>query len=320
MRLPRLLAAFALLIASCAAPLSAPSPTAVPTAAVAPTATVATATAAHYPVTVTDDRGKALTLSHAPTRIVSLAPSATEIVFALGMGDRLVAVDDFSDFPAGAKALPHIGGIRTSPDTVVSYSPDLILAITSGDLPAQLDGLGEPLFVFDANDIDGVYRDIEAVGTLLDRETAAMSVVAEMRARIDAVAEKARGASTRPRVLHEVDSTDPSQIFAAGPHNFIDSMITIAGGVNIAAGAPVKWPKLSPEQIVAADPQVIVLGDAAYGATPAIVAARPGWAGITAVRRGAIYPIDQDIVSRPGPRLVQGFEAYIRLIHPELFR
>ncbi len=309
MRILRLLAASALLLVSCAAPLSAPSP-----------APATPASTGHYPLTVHDDRGKALTLTHAPRRIVSLAPSATEIVFALGMGDRLVAVDDFSDFPPAAKTLPHVGGIRTSPDTVVSYSPDLILAITSGDLPAQLDQIGEPLFVFDPNDIDGVYRDIAAVGTLLDRDAAAQHVIADMRARIDAVAEKAKAAKTRPRVLHEVDSTDPSQIFVAGPHNFIDSMITIAGGVNVAAGAPVKWPKLSPEQIVAGDPQVIVLGDAAYGVTPASVAARPGWSGITAVRRGAVYPIDQNIVSRPGPRLVEGFEAYIRLLHPELFR
>lgn len=308
MRALRLLAIAALVLVACGRPAAAPSPT-----------PVLTASPAHYPVTVTDDRGKALTLAHAPRRVVSLAPSATEIVFALGAGDRLVAVDDFSDFPDQAKTLPHVGGVRASPDKIVSYSPDLILAIASGDLPTQLDTLGEPLFVFDANDIDGVYRDIDAVGRLLDREDAAARLVARMRSRIDAVGEKARAATTRPRVLHEVDSTDPSQVFVAGPHNFIDSMITIAGGVNVAADAPVKWPKLSPEQIVAHDPEVIVLGDAAYGATAAIVAARPGWGTITAVRRGAIYPIDEDIVSRPGPRIVEGFEAYIRLIHPELF-
>src|SRR3989475_5222919 len=167
------------------------------------------ASAAPYPRTVTDDRGKALTLKAAPARIVSFAPSATEIVFALGAGDRIVATDDFSDFPPEAKALPKLGGIRTSPEKIVALAPDLILAISSGNLPAQLDSLGQPLFIFDANDLEGVYADILAVGKLLDREQRARELVADMRARIDAVGTKAKQATTKPRVLHEVDSTDP---------------------------------------------------------------------------------------------------------------
>jgi len=280
----------------------------------------ATTAPAHYPVTVSDDRGKTLTLSAAPHRIVSMAGSATEIVFALGAADQLVAVDNFSDYPAGAAALPHIGGFRTSPETVISYGPDLILAITGGDLSTQLETLKQPLFVFDPTDIEGVYRNIQAVGAMLDRTAAAQRLVAEMRARIDAVAAKAQTATTKPRVLHEVDSTNPAQLYVAGPRNFIDSMITISGGVNVAADAAVKFPKLTPEQVVARDPEVIVLADARFGATPEQVRARPGWSVISAVRHNAIYPIDDDLVSRPGPRLVQGFEAYVRLIHPELFK
>jgi cobalamin transport system substrate-binding protein len=317
MRLLRLFALLALLVSGCTAPAAAPAASAPPTSS-APAAT-ASPIRSHYPITVTDDRGKALTLDHAPRRIVSLAPSATEIVFALGAEASLVALDDFSTYPAAAKGLPHIGGFRTDPEKVVSYSPDLVLTITGGNVPAQLDALGLPLFIFDESDIDGVYRDIDAVGAMLDRKSAAQKLVASMRARIDAVAERAKRSPTRPRVLHEVDSTDPSQIYVAGPHNFIDSMITIAGGINVAADSPVKYPKLSPEQIVARDPEVIVLADAAYGATPEAVRARPGWSAITAVKRGALYPIDEDIVSRPGPRLADGFEAYIRLVHPELF-
>lgn len=315
MRALRVLASFALVLAACAAPTTASSPS-----ASSPIATPAISAPAHYPVTVTDDRGKTLTLAAAPRRIVSLAPSATEIVFALGAGDRLVAVDDFSDYPAAAKAIKHIGGFRTSPETVVGYSPDLILTITSGNLPGQLDALHQPLFIFDANDIEGVYQNILTVGTMLDRDTEAKKLVADMRARIDAVAAKAKTATTKPRVLHEVDSTNPAQIYVAGPHNFIDSMITICGGINVAANAAVKYPKLSPEEIVARDPEVIVLADAGKGTTPDTVRARPGWSAIAAVQRSAIYPIDENLVSRPGPRLVEGFEAYIRLIHPELFK
>lgn len=275
--------------------------------------------AAHYPVQVTDDRGKTLTLAAAPKRVVSLAPSATEIVFALGAADKIVATDDFSDFPAEAKSLPKLGGVRTSPEKIVALNPDLVFAITSGNLPGQLDQLGQPLFIFDPNDLDGVYKNILAVGQLLDREQKAAQVVADMRARIDAIGAKAKQAASPPRVLHEVDSTDPARIFVAGPRNFIDSIITTCGGVNVAADAPTKFPQLSAEQIVARAPQIIVLADARFGATIEQVVARPGWSGIPAVRDRAIYPIDDDLVSRPGPRLVLGFEAYAKIIHPELF-
>jgi iron complex transport system substrate-binding protein len=147
----------------------------------------------------------------------------------------------------------------------------------------------------------------------------AHQIVADMRSRIDAVGAKAKLATNRPRVLHEVDSTDPNRIFVAGPRNFIDSIITICGGVNVAADAPTKFPTFSPEQIVARGPEIIVLADYRFGTTPEMVMARPGWSAIPAVRQRAIYPIDDDLVSRPGPRLVLGFEAYAKILHPELF-
>ncbi len=297
-----------LFVVSCGGGVSAP-----------PAVSSPSASAVAYPVTVVDDRGKSLTLAAAPTRIVSLAPSATEIVFALGAQDRIVATDDFSDYPAEAKALPKLGGVRTSPEKIVALKPDLILAISSGNLPAQLEGLNQPLFIFDPNDLDGVYKNIQSVGKLVGREARAREVVDDMRSRITAIAEKAKQATAKPRVLHEVDSTDPARIYVAGPRNFIDSIITICGGVNVAADAPVKFPRLSSEEVVARAPEIIVLADFRFGTTPEMVVARPGWSSIPAVRSRAIYPIDDDLVSRPGPRLVLGFEAYAKLIHPELF-
>jgi iron complex transport system substrate-binding protein len=271
-------------------------------------------------MTVADDRGKQVTLATAPRRIVSVAPSATEIVFALGAEDRLVAVDDFSDFPAAARALPKVGGTRTSPERIIAHRPDLILAVTQGNLAPGLEAQGQAVIVFDASDIDGVYRNIELVGRVVGREKAAEELVARMRARIDAVAAKTKGITAKPRVLHEVDATDPARIFVAGPNNFIDSMITVAGGVNVAANAQRKFPQLSAEEIVRADPQVIVLGDAKYGTSVEQVKARPGWQVIDAVRSGRILPIDPDIVSRPGPRLADGVEEYAKLLHPSVFR
>jgi len=310
----RRLALFALLLIT--ATVCAPPPASTPAAT---TAASPLATRAHYPATVTDDRGKTLTLSAPPVRIVSLAPSATEILFALGAGGLIVAADDFSDFPAETKAIPKVGGFRTSPDKIVSLQPHLILSLLSGNLPAQLDALSQPLFVFDPADIDGVYRNIRMVGTLVDREREAEALVADMNTRIGRIGERAKQASTKPRVLHEVDSTNPSQIYVAGPHNFIDSMITTVGGRNVAADAAAKYPKLSLEEIVARDPEIIVLADFKFGTTPEMVMARPAWSAIAAVKARAIYPIDDDLVSRPGPRLVLGFEAYAKLVHPEIF-
>ncbi len=279
-----------------------------------------TATAAAFPMTITDDRGKAVTLAAEPRRVVSIAPSATEIVFAIGAGDRLVAVDDFSDFPAEAKTLPKVGGTRTSPERIVAYQPDLILAVTQGNLAPALEAQGQRVIVFDANDIEGVYKSILLVGQVLGRERAAGDLVGQMRSRIDAVAARTKDITVKPRVLHEVDATDPTRIYVAGPNNFIDAMIGIAGGINVGASGQRKFPQLSTEEIVRADPQVIVLGDARYGVTVEQVRARTGWQGIEAVRTGGILTIDPDIVSRPGPRLADGVEAYARLLHPTVFR
>jgi cobalamin transport system substrate-binding protein len=304
--------AFAIVLASCS-----PSVTASPSTVTPPSATPSPS-ATHYPLTVTDDHGQSLTLAQTPLRIISLVPAATEILFAIGAADRLIAVDDFSDFPLAAKDIPHIGGFRTSPETVIARAPDLVLIGTSGTLGQALLGLHQTVFILDPSDLEGVYQNIRTIGAMVEREAAAADLVASMQRRIDAVAAKARSASRLVRVLHEVDSTNPAQIFVAGPHNFIDSMITTAGGINVAADAAVKFPKLSPEEIVRRDPEVIVLADARFGATPEAVAARPGWGVIAAVRRHALYPIDDNIVSRGGPRLAEAFEVFLHLIHPEL--
>jgi iron complex transport system substrate-binding protein len=276
-------------------------------------------TGQRYPLTVVDDRGKQVTIGAPVGRIVSIAPSSTEIVFALGAGDRVVAVDDFSDFPAEAKALPKVGGFRTSAEKILSFQPDLVLAITTGNLAPALEAQGQRVVVFDPTDIEGVYKNTELLGTILDRETAARELVQRMRARIGAVAERAKTAGNRPRVLHELDASDPTKIYVAGSGNFIDAMIGIAGGTNVAASAPTKFPQLSIEEIIRSNPEVIVLSDATFGASPEVVAARPGWSAIDAVKKARVYPINPDIVSRPGPRLADGVEAYAKLLHPELF-
>lgn len=282
-----------------------------------PAASVATP---RYPLTVTDDRGTQVTFTGPVARIVSIAPSSTEIVFALGAGDRMVAVDDFSDFPAEAKALPKVGGFRTSPEKILSFQPDVVLATTTGNLAPALEAQGVRVVVFEPSDFDGVYRNIAVLGKVVDREDEARRLVDRMRQRISAIGEKARSLTPKPRVLHELDASDPTKIYVAGPGNFVDAMIQVAGGTNVASGAQSKFPQLSVEEIIRSNPEVIVLSDAAFGATPEVVAARPGWSALDAIKKDRVYPIDPDIVSRPGPRLADGVEAYAKLLHPQAFR
>jgi iron complex transport system substrate-binding protein len=140
-----------------------------------------------------------------------------------------------------------------------------------------------------------------------------------MQQEVQSVTAKITAATPRPRVFVELDATDPTKIFTVGPGSFVDAMVAMAGGSNVAHDAKSAYPQLGLEALVAADPQVIILNDAAYGATAAAVAQRPGWASLSAVKEHRIFPIDDALVSRPGPRLADGLVALAKLVHPELF-
>ncbi|HEX6738760.1 MAG TPA: cobalamin-binding protein [Vicinamibacteria bacterium] len=273
-----------------------------------------------YPLTVRDDAGREVTLPARPRRFISLAPSNTEILYALGLGDRVVGVDRFSDYPEAARARPQIGGFATTNiEEVVALAPDLVLAtgIHAPDYLATLAGKGLRVVVLSPPDLPGVLANISLVGRLADENAAAAALRAGLEARLAAVDTRLRGAPARPRVFLELDPTD---FFTAGPRSFQDDLIGRAGGANIAADAATPFPQLSPEAIIARDPEVIVLTDAVLGATPDAVRARPGWAGISAVRDGRIVAIDPSLASRPGPRVFDALEQLARAFHPELFR
>ena len=321
-----------LAVAACSAttapPASTPSvapATAAPTAAVAtPAPTIAptpaaTATPAPaFPVTLTDDEGTTVTLVARPERIVSLTPAVTETLFALGAGDRVVANTDFDDYPAQVKNLPHVASFTgVDVEKVVGTRPDLVIAGGNGFNPpddiAKLRSVGIPVLVVYAGSVDAILRDIELVGTASGKADAAAVLTAWMRERMAAISAAATAASTRPRVFYELDAT--KEIYGPAPKSFIASMIDLAGGKAITTDDPAVF-SISLEKLVAADPQVIVLGDAAYGTTPEAVAQRPGWSGMTAVKDGAVRPIDDTIVTRPGPRIVDGLRALAQAIDP----
>lgn len=256
--------------------------------------------AQEFPVTVDADNG-AVTIGQRPERIVSLSPSATEILFTIGAGDQVVAVDEFSTYPPEAPTT-DLSGFEPNVEAIVGYAPDLVVIATdANDLVASLDGLDIPVIHQDApTDIDSGYDDLAGLGLATGHVDEAAEVVARMRAAMDQALDSAEGADG-VRIYHELDE----QFYAAASTSFIGSVYTELGAVNIADAADTEgtgYPRLTEEAIVAADPQVIVVTDAA-SYTAADVANRPGWAEIDAVRSGDIITVDADIASRWGPRM-----------------
>ena len=306
-----------LAVVACQSPSAAPSARSSETTGHTATAS-ATATAAEaFPFTLTDDEGTSLTLDAQPERVISLTPATTELLFALGEGDRLVGRTDFDDYPPEATELPAVAtftGVLI--EQVVDLEPDLVIAggnnfTAAGDVERMRD-LDIPVLVIYAPDVDGVLADIRLVGRAVGAAAAAESVVADIQQRIDEV-EIALAELDRPSVFYEIGN-EP-EIYGPAPDSFVADMVSRAGGDPITTTDPQVF-SISLERLVDLDPEVIVLGDAAYGVCPESVAGRPGWSAITAVSQGAVRPVDDIIVTRPGPRLGEGLAALALAIHP----
>ena len=308
---PRILAVFLFVASACgAATAPTPTPTQQPSASAAAVA---------FPTTVTDFQNRSVTVPKLPERIVSIGPSITEFLFALGAGPRVVGVDDFSDEPAAAKQLVKVGGIKVNFEQVVALKPDLVLTVKFSDGTIEkLAGAGLLVLVVDPQTIGDVARTAILLGRVVGSGGDVMA--RDIEKRVDDVRSKTSTAPTKPRVYHEIDASDPTKIFTVGPGSYIHDLIEIAGGQNIAARATSAYPQLSAEEILRGDPEIIVLADADYSAKPEQVVARSGWSAITAVKNKRIVGIAPNLINRPGPRVGEAAEAYARLVHPELFR
>jgi len=275
------------------------------------------------PLTIVDDAGRSVTLNGPPKRIMTLTPGHTEILFALGAADRIVAVDQWSDFPAAAKVKPQVAPFNPNLEQVLHFNPDLILSTHGGaELLLPLERYGIRVMIFAPRTLEHLYRNILLIGRIVDAEARATGLVGTMRQRVAAVVAKVREAP-RPTLFIEVDGTDPGRPFTAGPGSFIDVLVQLAGGVNVAAHSRTAWPQFSLEELVRADPDLIILADPLAPSKPdalGLVARRPGWGGLRAVRLGAVAAIDADLISRPGPRIVEGLELLTGLVHPDRFR
>lgn len=277
------------------------------------------------PITMTDGLGRQVSLNAPAQRIISLAPSNTEILFAIGAGSRLIGRDSFSDYPDEAQQIQIIGGDlgEIDAETILALQPDLVLAssLTAPEQIQTLEDLGLTVFtVTNPEDIRGLFPNIKTVAELTGQTEAAILLIDQLQARVNAVEVKINQISYRPLVYYELDGTDPNAPWTPGPGNFIDKLISMAGGDNLGNVLSNEWAQISIETIIAQDPEIILLGNAHWGGvTPEEVAARTGWDTLSAIKEGKIYPFDDNLVSRPGPRLVDGLETMAKLLHPELF-
>jgi len=320
-----------LLITLLIALMTACAPQATPTVAPVATEIVVTEaptteapTAAPTGITLTDGLGREVKLESPAQRVVSLAPSNTEIFFAIGAGSQVVGRDQLSDYPEAAKAVTDIGSAFEALNTelILSLNPDLVLAaeINTADQVKALEDLGITVYYLkNPTTLEELYTNLEIVAQLTGHESDTATLIDGLKARVAAVDEKIATVTEKPTAFYELDATDPAKPYTVGKGTFITLLIERAGGTNIAGDID-GYPQLSLEQVVAADPVFIILGDSAYGIAPESVAARPGWDGLSAVTNNQIFPFDDNLVSRPGPRLVDGLEALAKLLHPELFQ
>ena len=276
-----------------------------------------------FPLTVVDGMDREVVLPGPAQRIVSIAPSNTEILFAIGAGDQVVGRDEVSDYPPEALEVASIGSTygELNTEAILALEPDLVLAatITSPEQVQSLDVLGIPIFLLaNPEDFSGLLENIGVVGILTGHEAEAEALAEQLDERIQVVTQKTADAG-HVSVFYEVDGTDPTAPWTTGAGTFQNVLIGLVGGENIAADIA-GWGQMSLEEIVTRDPQVVIFGEGPWVPTTVeSFSERSGWGEIAAVVDGRVYGIDTDWVDRPGPRLVDALEEMALMIHPELF-
>jgi iron complex transport system substrate-binding protein len=265
---------------------------------------------------VTDDLGRPVAINGTPQRIISLAPSNTEILFALGLGDKVVGVTDYCDYPPEALEKEKVGAYDT-PDIekILALNPDLILVAhgTTMDVINNLVGLGLTVFGIKTTDLDDLLNDIRTVGNITGKKVEADALTSEMESRIQAVTAQTEGLEERPRVFYIVWN-DP--LWTAGSDTFIHELIEKAGGVNIC-GNITGYPTIAIEEVIARNPEVIITSS-----WPGIYEWAMNETALNATdarQNNRVFVCDDNLAQRPGPRLVDGLEWFAYFIHPEIF-
>jgi len=274
-----------------------------------------------YGATFTDEVGRKVELPAPPQRIVSVAPSVTEVLFAMGLGEKVVGVSTYCNYPAEALKKEKVGGYLTpSLEKILALRPDLVIGTADGNLKAfvnKLAGLGIPVYITSPRSVSGVITSIEHIGEATFSQLAAKKVVDSMKRKMETIRGKVQG-RPRLRVLH-VMAYDP--LISSAKGTFVDDLIRLAGGINVAESAKGKHPRYSMEEVIAQDPEVILLSS--MKSKDPLAEQRQWWnrwKEISAVHSGRIRVIDADLIHRPSPRIVEGLEEMAKAIHPEAFK
>ncbi|MCU0488512.1 MAG: cobalamin-binding protein, partial [Anaerolineales bacterium] len=278
------------------------------------------------PFVLTDGLDRPVEFEKPAQKIVSIAPSNTEILFAIGAGAQLVGRDEFSDYPQEAKSLPSVGGGFGALDTetLIALEPDLVLAseLTPAEQVAALEKLNLKVYLL-ANplDLEGMLENLRLVGQITGKQAEAQALIDQLASRIKAVDDQLAQATEKPVVFYQLDSTDPNAPWTAGVGSFIDTLINRAGGANLGSKLKDAYAQISIEQLLVEQPAIILVGDFTWGGVTAeAVLARESWSGIAAIQNQQVFIFDDNLVSRPGPRMVDGLETMAQLFHPELFK
>ncbi len=286
-------------------------------------ATPVTASEGERCVTVTDDLGETVVIRGTPQRIVSLSPSNTEILYALGLEDRIVGVTDYCDYPPAAAEKPKVGGYTSANiEKVLAAEPDLIFAARkTEDIASRLRALGMTVISLEPQTVDDVLGDIELVGRATGQEEQASACIKELQERIQAVTGKIENLAERPSVAHIV-WYDP--LWVSGRGTFQNEVITMTGGTN-AFGSVEEWSIVSLEELITTDPDYILVSSGSgmnrdgYDAVYNYIMNEPRLQGLDAVRNGHVYVVEADVVSRGSPRIVDALEEVAATLHPDIF-
>src|SRR5699024_7541074 len=280
---------------------------------------------AGFPIEVTDALGDEITIEEEPEKIVSAIPSNTEIAFALGLGDKIVGVSDHDNYPEEVQDIEKIGGLELNAEKIISLQPDLVLAHASAadtfkEAMEQLRDSDINVFVVsNAESIDETYTAIEEIGTVTGAEDEAEEIVSDMKDAFAAIEEKTAAIEDEDRKSVFMESSPEPEIYTGGNNTFWQELLTIIHADN-AAEDQAGWVQLDPEVIVELNPDVILTTYGDYVDNPVDqVLNRNGWGEVTAVKEEQVFDVESDLVSRSGPRLVEGAEEMAKVVYPELY-
>lgn len=267
-------------------------------------------------LTIIDDMGRTVIIEKKPTRIVSLAPSTTETLFTLGLGNKIVGVDDYSDYPSETKQKEKVGAFdKPNVEKILNLTPDLVVAYYGQETAVeQLENARVTVICLHPQIVEDIFRNIRLLGQVTETSSKADVLVKSLENRMNNITAKTSllNETVRPRVYYEMWC---GPYYTAGPGSFVDDLIRMAGGLNIASGTASEWPVLNEEFIISSNPQIIITTYMNM-ATPTDIKNRTGWNVIDAIKNNRVYQIDGNLLERPGPRLIDGLEMLYDLYKP----